>query len=92
MTSMRRAARRPFQYILFVLGVALGVAMMVSVDLANGSATKAFELSTDAITGRATHRLIGGPSGIDQELYVQLRRELGYTNSAPLVDGFYQYP
>ncbi len=92
MTSMRRAYRRPFQYILFVLGVALGVAMMVSVDLANGSATKAFELSTDAITGRATHRLVSGPGGIDEELYVQLRRELGYTNSAPLVDGFVNIP
>ncbi len=92
MTSMRRATRRPFQYVLFVLGVALGVAMMVSVDLANGSATKAFQLSTDAITGRATHRLVSGPGGIDQELYVQLRRELGYTNSAPLVDGYVNIP
>ncbi|MFK7800450.1 MAG: FtsX-like permease family protein [Anaerolineae bacterium] len=92
MTSMRRAYRRPFQYILFIVGVAIGVAMMVSIDLANSSATKAFELSTDAITGRATHRLIGGPAGLDQEFYVQLRRELGYTNSAPVVEGFVNIP
>ncbi|MEM8861287.1 MAG: FtsX-like permease family protein [Chloroflexota bacterium] len=92
MTSLRRAMRKPFQYILFVLGVAIGVAMMVSVDLANGSATKAFELSTDAVTGRATHRLVAGPGGIDEDLYTQLRRELGYTNSAPLVDGFVNIP
>lgn len=92
MTSLRRALRRPFQYILFIVGVAIGVAMMVSIDLANSSATKAFELSTDAITGRATHRLIGGPAGIDQELYVQLRRELGYTNSAPVVEGYVNIP
>ncbi|MFT5194363.1 MAG: putative ABC transport system permease protein, partial [Candidatus Promineifilaceae bacterium] len=92
MTSFRRAMRRPFQYILFIVGVAIGVAMMVSIDLANSSATKAFELSTDAVTGRATHRLVAGPTGIDQAFYIQLRRELGYTNSAPVVDGFVTIP
>lgn len=88
-TSLRRARRRPFQYILFIVGVAIGVAMMVSIDLANRSATRAFELSTDAITGRATHSIV--PSGglpLDQAVYVALRRQLGYRLSAPLVEGF----
>src|SRR5690606_41580083 len=51
-TAWRRLRRRPLQYLLFVLGVALGVAMMVSIDLASGSANRAFELSTSAVTGR----------------------------------------
>ncbi|MDJ0757565.1 MAG: FtsX-like permease family protein [Ardenticatenaceae bacterium] len=91
-TSLRRAVRRPFQYILFIVGVAIGVAMMVSIDLANSSATRAFEISTDAITGRATHRIVGGPTGLDQALYVKLRRELGYSLSAPVVEGFVKVP
>ena len=91
-TSWRRARRRPFQYILFIVGVAIGVAMMVSIDLANSSATRAFEISTDSIVGRATHRLVGGPTGVPQELYIALRRDLGYTLSAPVVEGYVNSP
>ncbi len=79
--------RRPFQYVLFIVGIALGVAMMVSIDLANGSASRAFALSTDAIAGKTTHRIVGGPAGIDEEIYRQLRTDLGYTLSAPVVEG-----
>jgi putative ABC transport system permease protein len=87
-TAWRRIRRRPFQYILLVLGVALGVAMMVSVDLANSSASRAFQISTDAVAGKTTHRIVGGPAGLDEAIYVWLRTELGYTLSAPVVEGY----
>lgn len=87
--SWRRLRRRPMQTILLVVGVAIGVAMMVSIDLANGSAQRAFELSTDAVTGRATHRIVpAGPHALPDTVYVQLRQELGYTLSAPVVEGY----
>lgn len=87
--ALRRIRRRPFQYVLFILGIAIGVAMMVSIDLANGSAQRAFELSTDAIAGRTTHRIEAiSPVGIDESLYRELRTELGYTRSAPIVEGY----
>lgn len=87
-TSWRRIQRRPFQYILFIIGVAIGVAMMVSIDLANGSAQRAFELSTNAVTGRATHRIVGNGVPLDQSVYVNLKRELGFTLAAPVVEGY----
>ncbi|ESA33182.1 adhesion component transport transmembrane protein abc transporter [Leptolyngbya sp. Heron Island J] len=87
--AWRRMRRRPFQYVLFILGIAIGVAMMVSIDLANGSAQRAFALSTDAIAGRTTHRIEAiSPIGIDESLYRKLRTELGYTQSAPIVEGY----
>ncbi|MEM9772699.1 MAG: ABC transporter permease, partial [Cyanobacteria bacterium P01_D01_bin.73] len=87
--AWRRVRRRPFQYVLFVLGIAIGVAMLVSIDLANGSAQRAFELSTDAIAGRTTHRIEAiSPIGVDEGLYRELRTELGYTQSAPIVEGY----
>ena len=87
--SWRRLRRRPMQTILLVVGVAIGVAMMVSIDLANGSAQRAFELSTDAVTGRATHRIVpAGPDALQDAVYVQLRQDLGYTLSAPVVEGY----
>ena len=70
--SWRRLRRRPLQTILLVVGVAIGVAMMVSIDLANGSAQRAFELSADAVTGRATHRIVpAGPDALQDEVYVR---------------------
>ena len=87
--AWRRVRRRPFQYVLFVLGIAIGVAMMVSIDLANGSAQRAFELSTDAIAGRTTHRIEAiSAIGVDEDLYRELRTDVGYTQSAPIVEGY----
>jgi putative ABC transport system permease protein len=87
--SWRRLRRRPMQTILLILGVAIGVAMMVSIDLANGSAQRAFELSTDAVTGRATHRIVpAGTEALEEAVYLNLRREMGYRLSAPVVEDY----
>ena len=50
---------RRWQSLLMVLGIALGVAVMVAIDLANASASQAFQLSTESITGKATHQIVG---------------------------------
>ncbi len=84
--AWRNAQRRPLQSLFLVLGVAIGVAMIVAIDLANGSAARAFELGTETVTGRATHQITGGPSGLDEQIYTQLRRDLGYRDSAPVVE------
>ncbi len=86
--AWRHAWRRPFQSVLFIVGVAIGVAMIVAIDLANSSATRAFSLGTEAVAGKATHQIIGGPSGLDERVYVKLRRQLGYRLSAPVVEGY----
>ena len=91
--AWRRMRRRPFQYILFILGIALGVAMIVSIDLANGSAQRAFELSTDAIAGRTTHRIVSvAPAGVEESVYRRLEREIGYSPAAPVVEGYVSAP
>ncbi|HWQ11271.1 MAG TPA: FtsX-like permease family protein [Roseiflexaceae bacterium] len=91
-TSLRHLLRHPWQFGLAVLGVALGVAVVVSIDLANDSARRAFALSAEAVAGRATHQVVGGPSGLDEALYRQLRLDLGLRDSAPLVEGYAAVP
>ena len=73
------------QTLLTVLGIALGVAAVVAVDLANSSARRSFALSLQAVTGPSTHFLSGGPGGLDETLYPQLLRELGLDKIAPRV-------
>jgi putative ABC transport system permease protein len=70
----RSLLRRPWQSVLMILGIALGVAVVVAVDLANASARQAFTYSTDAVAGRATHQIVAGPQGLDETVYVDLRR------------------
>ena len=82
------AWRRPLQSLLFVVGVAIGVAMIVAIDLANGSAERAFALGTETVTGRATHQITGGPSGLDETVYTDLRTRVGYRLSAPVVESY----
>ena len=80
----RSIARRPFQSLMFVLGVALGVAMIVAIDIANGSAARAFGLFTESLAGRTTHQITGGPGGLPDDLYRQLRVELGIEEFATI--------
>jgi putative ABC transport system permease protein len=79
--------RHPWQLSLSLLGISIGVAVIVAVDLANDSARKAFLLSMDAVTGEATHQVIGGPRGIEETLYTRLRVEHGIRSLAPVVEG-----
>ena len=80
--------RHPWQLGLAMLGICTGVAVMVAVDLANESSRKAFLLSMDTVNGKATHQIIAGPAGVDENLYVKLRVEDGIRNIAPIVEGY----
>ncbi|HET9982290.1 MAG TPA: ABC transporter permease [Longimicrobiales bacterium] len=91
-SSLRNLLRHPWQAALSVLGIALGVAVVVAVDLATGSASRAFTLSTEAVTGRATHEVVGGPQGVPDSVYRRLRVDLGIRPIAPVVEGYARAP
>ncbi|MGE0453965.1 MAG: FtsX-like permease family protein [Vicinamibacteria bacterium] len=78
-TGLRDLGRRPLHTALMVLGVALGVAVVVAIDLANESASRGFARSTEAVGGRATHQVLGGPSGVPLSVY----REIALARVAP---------
>lgn len=84
----RYISRRFLQSVLFIIGIALGVAMVVAIDIANTSSSRAFALSTESVTGRATHQIIGGASGLPSDLYRQLRVDLGLNEVAPVVESY----
>ena len=86
-TILRDLLRRPWLTLLLIISVALGVAVVVAVDLANASATRAFQLSTEVIVGKATHQIVGGANGFDDSVYRNLRLQ-GFRNAAPMVEGY----
>ena len=91
----RYLLRHPWQSVLMIIGITLGVAVMVAIDLANVSASQAFDLSTEAVAGHATHQIVGGPQGLDEGVYVALRRA-GLTEegiaSAPILSDYVSSP
>ncbi|HEX7183233.1 MAG TPA: FtsX-like permease family protein [Thermoanaerobaculia bacterium] len=90
-SSRRYLVRHPWQIGLAILGVALGVAVVVSIDLANSSARRAFALSTEAVTGRATHQIVGGPEGLPDATFRRLVVDAGLAGElpmAPAVEGY----
>jgi putative ABC transport system permease protein len=71
-----------------VLGIALGVSVVVSIDLANASAGSAFRLSTETLTGKATHQISGGPRGVSEDVFHSLRLSGWDTPLAPVVSTY----
>ncbi len=84
-SSQRYFMRHPWQLLLAVTGIALGVAVITAVDIANSSAKRAFALSMDSIAGAATHQIVGGPGGLDERIYTKLRLS-GIRATAPMIE------
>jgi putative ABC transport system permease protein len=87
---MRHLLQHPVQTGLSVLGIALAVAIVLSIDLTNASARRAFDLAKLSIFGTVSHQITADNGGVDEELYRQLRREHGLQRLTPIVSGYVQ--
>jgi putative ABC transport system permease protein len=71
--SIRYWLRHRGGFLLASLGVALGIAVFVAVQVANHSVLAAFSASLDAVTGKANLQIRGGGRGLPEELFARLR-------------------
>ena len=81
-SSLRFLLQHPWHFLLSILGVALGVAMVISIDLSNSSAQRAFSLSAEALTGN-THQ-IHECDFLSDQVYRDLRLTAGIEIQPPL--------
>jgi len=77
-----------FQSVLLIIGIAFGVALVVSVDIANQSASRSFTLSKAKLSSKSTHRISGAYSDFDEKIYSDLKLNLGIPNIAPIVEDY----
>lgn len=86
--SVNYYLRYRIQSVLLVLGIALGVAVIVAIDIANSSARNSFDKSLSMISTNVTHSVHSSNTVLGEELYFHLRKEVGYTNIAPVIERF----
>jgi len=90
--SARFLGQHRAQLVLSVVGVALGVAVVLAIDLATQSARSGFRVAAETVSGRATHRIVGEAGLVDETLVARLRTELGVRASAPVLEGYASSP
>lgn len=83
--NFRHLRRRRLATSLCLLGIAIGVAVMVAIDLANENAMRSFQRTVDAVTGQATHQIIGGPNGLPDSLAAAIMSE-PKLNATPIIE------
>jgi putative ABC transport system permease protein len=84
--SRRFYLRHPWQLCLAIAGISLGVAVYVGVDLANDSARRAFELSSEIVVGQTTHRLLPVGGDLPEAVYPELVIDRGIDLAAPVIE------
>lgn len=87
-SSYRYWATRPWQLVMAILGVAAGVAIMMSVDIiARATMTSAHD-AVRILSGEASHRVVGVGRDLDETVFALLRRSgFGSLHLSPVVSG-----
>jgi len=88
LASARYLFQHPTQLLLSVLGVTLGVAAVLSIDLALQSAQDGFRISAETVSGRATHALVSDAGSIEDTYVARLRIDFDQVEAAPVIEGF----
>jgi len=70
---VRPIFREKTRTILTIAGIAVGVAVVVAIQLANQSALRAFRESVDAIAGRANYQIVSESGRLDENVLLQLQ-------------------
>ena len=85
--SLRYWLRHRGAFALAGLGVALGIAVWVAIQIANASVLGAFSASLDAVAGRANLQIRGGSSGLPDRLLGEImqRGDPRIEAAAPLI-------
>ena len=84
LTQLRRERLRSG---LTIVGIALGVAVVLAIRLANTLSVRGFEVALDAVSGRTSLEVVGPGIGVDEELLADLGWLRALGRVSPVIDG-----
>ena len=70
---VRPLVRETLRATLTILGIAVGVGVLVAIQLSNDSAIRSFEGSVDAVAGRANWQIVAEAAPLDERLLLELQ-------------------
>ncbi len=84
--NLRYYRRHGVLSLLCLLGIALGVGIIVAVELINNSALASFASSVDFLSGKSTHSIISEYDRIDEDLFRRVWAHPEVTAASPVVE------
>lgn len=83
--GLRHYRHHPWQAVLALIGIVMGVAVVIAVDIANQAARTSFERSAEQVRGAATHRIVGAGDRVPDTLYRELHLDPAMPPMAPVI-------
>ncbi len=70
-----------------VVGIAVGIAVVIAIRLANASSVRGFETALDAMSGRTSLEIAGAGVGVDERRLAELGWLREYGLASPVIEG-----
>jgi putative ABC transport system permease protein len=87
---LRRMVQEPLRSGLTALGIALGVAVVVAIQLTNASSLAGFETALNTVSGRTSLEIVGA-GAVDEQRLPELGWLRDYGEVAPVIEGDFVY-
>ncbi len=84
--SLKHLILKKSQTVMAALGICLGVAAMLAIDIVNKSVLSSFEDSINSITGRAALQITGAESGFPEKLLDRIQDVPGVEYALPVIE------
>ncbi len=84
--TLKQLQTRKFRNLLSLLSVSFGVALYTSIELVNESTLMSFGSSVEAMSGKATWSVLGGPGGFPESILATVETTSGIANAVPVIE------
>jgi putative ABC transport system permease protein len=84
---LRPLLREKIRTITTVLGVSLGIAVVIAIQLTNAASVKGFATALETIAGKAAVEIVGAGTGIDESLIPQMGWLREFGTVSPVIEG-----
>jgi putative ABC transport system permease protein len=84
---LRHLAEEKIRSIATVLGIALGIAVVIAIQMANASSVQGFGRAIEMVSGRTSLEITGAAPGLDELSLNQLSWLREYGQISPIIEG-----
>ncbi len=84
---LRYLAREKLRSAVTIFGIALGIAVVIAVQMTNASSLRGFEKAIETVSGRTSLEIVGTGAGLDEMLLAQLGWLREYGRISPVIEG-----